>query len=52
MIRLIRIILYQFSQKKKILDFYMRMIRKGNQLSDAQVEELRELIENEKQVYA
>ncbi len=49
--RVIRIILYQFSHKKNLLDFYMRMIRKGNQLSESQVEKLKDLISNEKSMY-
>lgn len=49
--RLIKIFLYQFSHSKKQLDTYMKVIRKGNTLSEGEVTKLRNLIDNEKQIY-
>lgn len=50
--RLLKIIIYRFSRKRKQLDTYMRVIRRGHQLSDSEVTKLKALIENEKEVYA
>jgi hypothetical protein len=47
----IRIAIYWFTKNRKMLDEYMRHLRRGKTISDGEAVKLKELIDHENKVY-
>lgn len=47
----IKIFLYQFTRRKKILDMYMKAIRNLEQMSESEWARFKDLAEHRKEIY-